>query len=119
MATTTFTDQTTVVVADWLNDVDEFVYGPSIPRVTDAIANGKCFATDASLTIETSSLSTGRSFSIYNNSGSSITITQGSGVTLRLAGSATTGNLTLAQRGLATIWCNSGTEAIAIGAGLS
>jgi len=40
---------------------------------------------------------------IINNSGSSQTITQGGGVTLRLAGTATTGNRTLAQRGRARL----------------
>ncbi len=40
---------------------------------------------------------------IFNNSGSAQTITQGSGVTLRLAGTATTGNRTLAAYGLCTI----------------
>lgn len=44
----------------------------------------------------------GDTISIYNNSSSSQTITQGSGVTLRLAGTATTGSRTLAQRG----WCS-------------
>lgn len=119
MSTTNFVDQTTVIVADWLNDVDEFVYGPAIPKVTDTVANHKCLSTSSGVTINTSALAAGNTFSLYNDSGSSITITQGSGVTLRLAGSATTGNLTLAQRGLATFWCNSSTEVIAIGAGLS
>lgn len=40
---------------------------------------------------------------VYNHSASSQTIIQAGGVTLRLAGTATTGDRTLAQRGLATI----------------
>jgi len=40
---------------------------------------------------------------LYNNSGSNQTITQTTGVTLRLAGGSTTGNRTVAQRGLATL----------------
>jgi hypothetical protein len=42
---------------------------------------------------------------VFNNSGSSQTITQGTSVTLRLAGTATTGNRTLAQYGVATLLC--------------
>jgi hypothetical protein len=61
----------------------------------------------------------GDSFSIYNDSASSITLTQGSGLTLRMAGTSNTGNRTLAARGLATIWFNSATEAIISGAGVS
>ena len=41
------------------------------------------------------------------------------GLTLRLAGTATTGNRTLAARGLATIWFNSASEAVASGPGVS
>jgi hypothetical protein len=59
------------------------------------------------------------SFMVYNNSGSSITITQGAGVTLRLAGSATTGNRTLAQRGFAFVFVAFTTEATLFGTGLS
>lgn len=39
----------------------------------------------------------------YNSSGSSITITQGAGVTLRLEGSATTGNRTVGQHSMACL----------------
>lgn len=41
-------------------------------------------------------------FSIYNNSAGALTITQGSGLTLRLGGTTTTGNRTVAARGMAT-----------------
>jgi hypothetical protein len=42
----------------------------------------------------------GTVITIVNSSASSITITQGSGVTLRLSGSSSTGNRTLAAYGL-------------------
>ena len=58
-------------------------------------------------------------FTIYNNSASSITITQGSGLTLRYVGTANTGNRTLAQRGLATIVFISSSEAVISGGGLT
>lgn len=50
---------------------------------------------------------------------SGITITQASGVTLRLAGAATSGNRTLAQRGLATLIKVGTDEWIASGMGIS
>lgn len=45
----------------------------------------------------------GDTIAVYNNSGSSITVTATGGVTLRLAGTSTTGNRTIALRGLATM----------------
>ena len=83
----------------------------NIPRVTDALTEGKCFATTTGVTISTGSAA-GTTYSIYNNTSADITITQGSGLTLRVAGTATTGNYTLPQRGFITIWYNSTTEAI-------
>lgn len=58
-------------------------------------------------------------FTIYNNSAASITITQGASLTLRLVGTATTGNRTLAQRGLATVVFISSSEAVVSGGGLT
>jgi len=56
---------------------------------------------------------------LYNNSVSSITLTQGSGLTLRAAGTANTGNRTLAQSGIATVTFVSATEAVISGAGMT
>jgi hypothetical protein len=56
---------------------------------------------------------------IYNNSGSNITITQGASLTLRQVGTANTGNRTLAQRGLVTVVFISATEAVISGGGLT
>jgi len=80
---------------------------------------GKCIAISAGLTIPNTTFSAGDAFSIYVDSASSQTITQGTGLTLRLAGSTSTGNRTLAARGFATIWFNSASEAIIMGAGLT
>lgn len=89
-----------------------------IPRVTGALSRGAAFATAAGVTINASGAA-GETYSIYNDSAAAITITQGAGVTLRLGGSATTGNRTLAARGFATVWFNSTTEAVIMGAGIS
>lgn len=75
--------------------------------------------TTGGVTLNTSVFSVGQNVTIYNNSGSNQTITQGAGVTLRQVGTASTGNRTLAQYGLATILCV-GTETYVItGGGLT
>lgn len=61
----------------------------------------------------------GDAVSIYNNSSSSRTISGAAGVTLRLAGTASTGSRTLAQRGLCTIVMVAGDEWVLAGAGIS
>jgi len=86
----------------------------TLPRRTSGIAASECTATSTGITINTSDLFTERVFSIYNDSGSDITITQGTGVTLRWA-AGSSGTCTLAARGFATFWCNSGTEVIGRG----
>lgn len=75
--------------------------------------------TTGGVTVPSGVFSAGNVVSIYNDSGSSQTITQGSGVTLRLAGSATTGNRTLAQYGLCSALCVGSNEFIISGAGLT
>ena len=44
---------------------------------------------------------------MINHSGSSFTITQGSGVTLYNTADGSTGNKTLSARGMATVWFES------------
>ena len=75
--------------------------------------------TTGGITVPSGQFVAGQAVTIYNNSGSSQTITQGSGVTLRKVGSATTGNRTLAQRGLATILCVAANDFVITGGGLS
>jgi basic membrane lipoprotein Med (substrate-binding protein (PBP1-ABC) superfamily) len=57
--------------------------------------------------------------SIYNNSAAAQTITQGASVTMYLAGTATTGNRTLAQRGVCTVLCVAANTFVIAGAGLT
>lgn len=75
--------------------------------------------TTGGVTVPSGTFSVGDIVSIYNNSGSSQTITQGSGVTIYLVGTATTGNRTLAQRGLATLLCVAANEFVVTGGGLT
>lgn len=83
-------------------------------RTTSAFAPGHVFVVTSGTTISTGGAA-GAVYSVYNDSASAITLTQGSGLTLRLSGTATTGNRTLAARGFATFWCNSTTEYIISG----
>lgn len=75
--------------------------------------------TTGGVTVASGVFAAGDIVSIYNNSSSSQTITQGGSVTLRLAGTATTGNRTLAQRGIATVLCIASNEFVISGAGLT
>lgn len=92
----------------------------NLPRVTSFTtdAAGKMLATASGITIDTGPAA-GTLYSIYNDSAVSITITQGAGMTLRLAGTTNTGSRNLAARGLASIWFNSSSEAICSGVGLT
>jgi len=64
--------------------------------------------TTGGVTCNASVFSAGDVVSIFNNSSSNQTITAGTNVTFRLAGTATTGNRTLAQYGVATLLCTVG-----------
>jgi hypothetical protein len=61
----------------------------------------------------------GQIISIYNNSNASQTITQGANVTLRLAGTAATGNRTLTRYGVATLTCVASNTFVISGAGIT
>lgn len=75
--------------------------------------------TTGGITLNTGTLTSGQAVSIFNDSGSSQTITQGGGVTMYLAGTATTGNRTLAQRGICTITCVGSEKFVISGGGLT
>ena len=83
-------------------------------------SGGVISITTGGVTVNSGVFSNGQLFSIFNNSTTSQTITL-SGVTCYLGGTATTGNRTLAQRGMCTITClNSATNLFTInGSGLS
>jgi len=77
--------------------------------------------TTGGVTVPASVLAAGNIVTIYNNSGSSQTITQGTSLTLQWAGqsSSTTGNRTLGLYGIATLVYISATVAVISGAGLT
>ena len=111
----TFPNQTVNSVGATLNSQT----AAYIVAATDA---GKAISiTTGGVTVNNSIMSAGNIVTIYNNSGSSQTITQGTGVTLQWAGQATstTGNRTLGLYGIATLLFISASVAVISGAGLS
>jgi hypothetical protein len=77
--------------------------------------------TTGGVTIPNAVMTAGNIVSIYNNSGSSQTITQGASLTLQFAGqgTSTTGNRTLGLYGLCTIVFISSSNAVITGSGLT
>lgn len=71
--------------------------------------------TTGGVTVPSGIFSAGQAISVYNDSATAQTITQGSGATLRLANTETTGDRTLAGRGLATIFCVKANEFVVTG----
>jgi len=81
---------------------------------------GKCVTnTTGGVTVPQSVFSPGDAVTIINHSGSNITITQASGVNLYNTADGTTGNRTLASRGMATVFYQANNIAYISGAGLS
>jgi len=80
---------------------------------------GSLISVSSGITIPSATFAAGDVFTICNTNTSSITITQGSGLTMYLVGTASTGNRTLAQKGLATAVFLSSSSCILSGGGLS
>jgi len=99
----------------------------SIPAATKSsaytlvagVAGELVYISTGGVTVPNSVMSAGDAVTIINNSGSDQTITQGSGVTMYNTADASSGNRTLAGRGMATIWFASASVAYISGAGLS
>jgi hypothetical protein len=108
-----------------LNFVAEQTY-PKVPQnsktatytLISSDAGKHISITTGGVVVPASVFGVGDVISIYNNSTSSQTITQGASATLRLAGTATTGNRTLAQFGLCTILCVASNVFVINGAGV-
>ena len=88
-----------------------------LERVTtfDANARGKRVALSAGITIPAGTYAPGDAFSFYNTTGTAITISQGSSLTLRQDGTPNTGTRTLAAYGTCFVWFNTTNEAIISG----
>jgi hypothetical protein len=112
---------TTGTVSDQIGDLrDVPVNNQTSAYILAASDEGKTVSiTTGGVTVNANILAAGSIVSIYNNSGSSQTITQGSTVTLRQAGTANTGNRTLAQYGVCTVLCVASNTFVISGAGIS
>jgi len=89
--------------------------------VLEASDAGKHISTTANVTVPSGIFSVGDVISIYNSNttpNANITIS-GTGITLRQAGTANTGNRTLSQYGLATILCVAANDFVITGTGLT
>lgn len=75
--------------------------------------------TTGGVTIPSGVFSNGDVITIYNNSASSQSITQGASTTLRFAGTTTTGSRTLASYGVATVLCVTSNVFVISGSGLT
>lgn len=79
---------------------------PQSSNTTAAAADvGKHLFVSATVTIPSGVFTAGDRFKVVNSSNAAVTITQGAGTTLRLAGTATTGNRTLPVYGVADVLC--------------
>jgi hypothetical protein len=79
----------------------------------------KLINTNSNITLNQNIFSPPAAITILNNSTGNITISTGANVTMYLSGTSTTGNRTLAQKGIATIVCYSSNMFIISGGGLS
>ena len=119
------TSATGVTVTGTVSDEDGDVRNIPLAQKTSAYvlvaadAGRAVHITTGGVTVNNSVFSAGNAVTIINDSGSDQTITQGSGVTIYNSADASTGNRTLAGRGMATIWFNSASKAYISGAGLS
>lgn len=112
-------DATTQVATNaFVDRLRSFLTGITSGTPTSA-DRGCLLQVTAGITIPANVFAAGDTFSIYNNSAANITLTQGASLTLRLGGSATVGNRTLAQRGIATVVFLSATEAVIGASGLT
>ena len=111
----------TTGVSDAIGNVRTIVQNSqSGAYVLVATDNGKFISiTTGGVTVPASIFSAGQNIVIFNNSSSTQTITQGSGATMTLAGSTTTGNRSLASYGVATVLCTASNTFVITGQGLT
>ena len=87
--------------------------------VLTATDNGQCVTiTTGGVTVPASIFSNGNAVTIYNNSATAQTITQGTSANMYLAGVGTTGNRTLQGYGLCTVLCVASNTFVISGAGV-
>jgi len=118
---TTGTITTSGVITDGTGNIRRIPQNARTAAYTLAIADvGRHISiTTGGVTVPASVFSIGDNVTIFNNSSSNQTITQGAGVTLRAGGSTNTGNRTLSSYGVATILCVAADVFVITGTGLT
>jgi len=108
-------------IADSIGNVRTIIQNSKTAAYTLVTADaGKYIAiTSGGITVPQNVFLPGDAISVFNNSVNNQTITQGTSVTMYLAGTSLTGNRTLAQRGLSTVLCVTSVVFVISGAGLS
>lgn len=108
-------------IADTVGNVRNLpVQNKTTSYVLVAADNGQVISiTTGGVTVPSGVFSAGQAVSIYNNSASTQTITQGGGATLTQAATGTTGNRSLARNGLCTVLCVASNSFVITGAGLT
>jgi hypothetical protein len=92
-------------VSDSKGEIRSLPIVSAASRTLIASDHGKVISATGTITVPPSVFSAGQTITIYNNSGSNISIARGSGVTMYWAQTGANANRTLAQRGVATILC--------------
>jgi hypothetical protein len=120
---TTNINATTIITGTVSDTKGEIRSVPQETKITSYVLqssdHGKYISTTAGVTLNISTFTIGQNVTIFNNSSSTITITQGASVTLYQVGTSNTGNRTLEQRGLATILCVDVNKFVITGGGLN
>jgi len=121
-STLTITDNITSssgTVSDLKGEVRSLPIVSAVSRTLIASDHGKVISATSTITVPASVFSAGQTITIYNNSGSNISIARGSGVTMYWAQTGANANRTLAQRGVATILCVASNTFVITGGTLS
>jgi hypothetical protein len=93
---------------------------PPSANTTPAVGDvGKYLPVNSGFTMPPNVFSDGDAFLIVNTAGSSITLTQGAGVTFFKAGTGTSGNVILSNTGSASFLCRGGNTFLVSGPGVS
>ena len=108
-------------VSDSIGNLRSIVYTSktSAHTLVASDAGKLVYISTGGVTLPNNVMSGGDAITIINNSGSDQTLTQASGLTLYNTADGSTGNRTLAGRGMATVWYHGGSTAYISGAGLS
>jgi hypothetical protein len=120
-STLTITDNITSssgTVSDLKGEVRSLPIVSDTSRTLIASDHGKVISATSTITVPASVFSAGQTITIYNNSGSNISIAR-SGVTMYWAQTGANANRTLAQRGVATILCVASNTFVITGGTLS